>query len=325
MTVRGFKDRQAELETYSGTASRQDQRLIDSFSVMEEDCVEFSLDVGKAFAKGMTFAELAALTGLPLRAVEFQLSGEDLGILKTIPGFEDYDPTREVLEMTKPIYGLKDAPRAWRIKLDRVLRAWHYPNSTGLRPLKAAPEIYVAHVENKHDRQQQKQPPNAMEKAILNTATPGEPLSERAALTKAAQEEIWRMTKLRELLIVVSTHVDDMKGTSKKAVAMNLLDHLLNTVGDCKIDFNNFAHTGVQHEHTPGVHYSHQRPYISQLRPIDPQKMKGQEDEAKADPSLHADYMSLLGSGLDSSDKGRSMRLHTVAATQKPQPNNCRV
>ena len=80
MTVRGFKDRAESLETYSGTASMQDQRLVDSVSVLDPEFEIFSMDVGKAFAKGMTFAELSELTGQPMRHVEFQLIGEDLEI-----------------------------------------------------------------------------------------------------------------------------------------------------------------------------------------------------------------------------------------------------
>ena len=78
MTVRGFKDRESWMETYAGTAPRGDQRIIDSISVLDPSWDEFSLDVGKAFAKGMTFAELSELTGQPMRAVEFQVNGEDL-------------------------------------------------------------------------------------------------------------------------------------------------------------------------------------------------------------------------------------------------------
>ena len=83
MTVRGFKDRET-LETYSGTASRSDQRLVDAVTSMHTDWVSFSFDVSKAFAKGMTFEEIAEETGAPQRKVEFQLTGEDLEILRTI-------------------------------------------------------------------------------------------------------------------------------------------------------------------------------------------------------------------------------------------------
>ena len=137
MTVRGFKDRVEQLETYAGTASRSDQRLVDSICALNPEWQCFSLDVSKAFAKGMTFAELSELTGTPQRHVEFQLAGEDLEILRSLPGFETYNETREVLAMEKPIYGLKDAPRAWRRKLDKALRSWKYSDEyTTLQPLK---------------------------------------------------------------------------------------------------------------------------------------------------------------------------------------------
>ncbi len=45
-------------------------------------------------------------------------------LLRKIKGFEDFHPARETLEMIKPIYGLKDAPRAWRRKLHQVLTDW---------------------------------------------------------------------------------------------------------------------------------------------------------------------------------------------------------
>ena len=41
-------------------------------------------------------------------------------MLKTLPGFEDFDPTREVLRCLKPGTGLKDAPQAFSMKLKRV-------------------------------------------------------------------------------------------------------------------------------------------------------------------------------------------------------------
>ena len=292
MTVRGFKDRAAELGTYSGTASRQDQRLVDSISVLDPEWEVFSMDVGKAFAKGMTFAELSEMTGKPMRNVEFHLSGEDLEILRSIPGFEDYNPNLEVLEMIKPIYGLKDAPRAWRIKLDRVLRSWQLKGSSGLKPLKAAPEIYVAHSMEEAVRPSQI---SSVEKVLLENARQTGDFNEGSAKSQAIQEEIWTLTKVRTLLIILSTHVDDMNGASKKRVAEDIVKHIISTVGDCSCEFNTFAHTGVQHEHTPGTHYTHQRPYIQQLRPIDANKLKGKDDSDTADAELHADYMSLLG------------------------------
>ena len=168
------------METYSGTASRSDQRLVDAVTSMHTDWVSFSFDVSKAFAKGMTFEEIAEETGAPQRKVEFQLTGEDLEILRTIPEFADYDPQAEVLAMDKPIYGLKDAPRAWRRKLDRVLRAWKPGAGYGpLVPLKAAPELYVAH--KIHKNGDISKGPNVIERAIMSDTLQSEmPDNERA-------------------------------------------------------------------------------------------------------------------------------------------------
>ena len=38
--------------------------------------------------------------------------------------FKDVDPKYETFTMLKLIYGLKDAPRAWRKKLHEVLTGW---------------------------------------------------------------------------------------------------------------------------------------------------------------------------------------------------------
>ena len=46
---------------------------------------------------------------------------------------------------------------------------------------------------------------------------------------------------------------------------------------------------------TPATHDAHQKPYIAQLRPINPAKFKGKADDDEADPDLHSDFMSLLG------------------------------
>ena len=109
------------------------------------------------------------------------------------------------------------------------------------------------------------------------------------------QLEEWSLTAIRQLVMVVSTHVDDMKGGARREVADSLLKHLEREVGQCKIDWNVYSHTGGEHEHTPGVHWSHQRPYIAMLRPIATELLRGRQDEEEANEELHAAYMSLLG------------------------------
>ena len=121
LTVRGFKDTCQDLETYAGTATRWAQRLIVALAVLL-DLPMFTIDVTGAFAKGLNWEQLAELTGESIREVQFELTRpEDIALLRQLPGLTDFDPSSEVLQMTKAIYGLKDAPRAWRKRLHQIL------------------------------------------------------------------------------------------------------------------------------------------------------------------------------------------------------------
>ena len=120
MTLRGFKDQDAnDLITFAGTASRLAQRV-----VVSEACVRqwpmAALDIRKAFLKGISYTELAATTNEPAREVNFELSADTVEILRQIKGFENFDPSTEVLHCTKPGTGCKDAPRCFAIKLARA-------------------------------------------------------------------------------------------------------------------------------------------------------------------------------------------------------------
>ena len=128
---------QESMETFAGTASRWAQRVVCFVCVQHVGFKLWSFDVAAAFAKGMTFSELSKLTGTELRSVQFDLRGEDIRLLRQIPGFENFDPIRESLDMVKPIYGLKDAPRAWRLELDQLLREF------GLTPLFSDAQLYI--------------------------------------------------------------------------------------------------------------------------------------------------------------------------------------
>ena len=116
-----------------------DKDIANSAAAQEPEWTLFSFDISQAFAKGMDFAETARHTGTPLRAVEFDLHPRDIPILRKLKGFENFDPRTETLRMIKPIYGLKDAPRAWRQKLHQVLTDF------GLKQLIAEGEVYVLH------------------------------------------------------------------------------------------------------------------------------------------------------------------------------------
>ena len=69
---------------------------------------------------GVTYEQLAELTGEPMGEVNFYLPANNIPLLRQIKGFEDFDPQTEVLHCDKPGTGLVDAPRAFSIQLKGV-------------------------------------------------------------------------------------------------------------------------------------------------------------------------------------------------------------
>ena len=71
-----------------------------------------SADVSEAFRRGLTFKELfEGGTGAEMRKIQLAPSRKCDELIRTIPGMEDFDSQREGLELLKPGFGLKDAPR----------------------------------------------------------------------------------------------------------------------------------------------------------------------------------------------------------------------
>jgi hypothetical protein len=139
LTARGFQDLSAEtIETFAGTASRWGQRLISSVAI-QHGWELFTWDVSTAFLQGVTFEELSSLTGEPIREVAMTPPTGTEKYFREIPGLENINFSTHVLGMKKAVYGLKDAPRAWRIKLDRTLR------ELGGHPLASDGALYVWH------------------------------------------------------------------------------------------------------------------------------------------------------------------------------------
>ena len=140
MTQRGFKDRDAEnLTTYSGTTSRLSQRLVVSEAVVRGWPMA-AIDVRKAFLKGITYKELAAMTGEPERNVNFELDAKSARVIRQFKGFEDFDPTTEVLHNLKAGTGCVDAPRLWDMKLTQCTNM-----KFGARPTTFDKQLIVRH------------------------------------------------------------------------------------------------------------------------------------------------------------------------------------
>ncbi len=137
LTARGFQDAEAgQLQTYASTASRWGQRIITCFAAQNKWKLT-TLDVSAAFLQGLTFAQLAKLNNEPERKVAFEPPKGYEQFFRELDGCSDLDFNRETLLMLKPIYGLVDAPRAWRQRLDIAF------TQLGGRALKTDKAIYV--------------------------------------------------------------------------------------------------------------------------------------------------------------------------------------
>ena len=107
---------------------------------------------------------------------------------------------------------MKDAPRAWRKRLHEVLCGW------SLNQLQAEPEIYVRR------------------KAIKDTPKPKTDNS--VVIQKIVEtiglEIVTTPNKFPKLDIILSAHVDDLKGGATPAVAKKFLEDLESHSGKCK-------------------------------------------------------------------------------------------
>lgn len=140
LVVRGFKDLQAErLSTFAGTTSRWGQRIVNSIAV-QKGWELFSADVSQAFLRGLTLDEAATQQCEVSRTIQFAVPPGCLLIFQQLPGFEDFNPLTEVLNMLRCGFGLKDAPRLWNNMLKGVL------TRIGSKPTNADPQPYVWHI-----------------------------------------------------------------------------------------------------------------------------------------------------------------------------------
>jgi len=139
LTIRGFKDvDKGNVATYAGTSQRFSQRILVSEAVIHGWPIATS-DISKAFLQGVTYEELAELTGEPVREVNFFLPAYNIPQLQSVPGFETFDPNAEVLHCDKPGTGSVDAPRCFSLKLTQAT------DKCGLVPSNVDPELCYLH------------------------------------------------------------------------------------------------------------------------------------------------------------------------------------
>ena len=240
MTVRGYKDRQQEgLLTYSPTASRWAQRLLVGICAMR-GWVLHSADISQAFLRGVTFEELSKLEpSQPHRRVAMEVPPGSVPLLRELPGMRDFDASKEVLELLRPGFGLKDAPRLFMLALGRALA------KLKLVPLQCDVQLFARHVDD-------------------------------------------------ELVLLVSTHVDDLKYGGTDPYKSEMERALAQTFDELKIESKSFLHLGLQHTQLDDFSVRmDQIAYIGQLRKVSFPSAVSLDDPLSEEH--HAAFRSLLG------------------------------
>ena len=179
-------------------------------------------------------------------------------MLRQLPGFENFNALLEVLRLLRCGFGLKDAPRLWNKLLKEELK------KIGLRPLQSDPELYVWHVSEPTRR----------------------PTSGASAPAGAGR-----------LVLIISTHVDDLKGAGEEKYRQIFLKTLEARFGALKIKQRCFECVGVMHEHDPKTFeiWTHQGHYVPQIKEIPCDLKALVSDETPADEDMTAMFMSLVG------------------------------
>ena len=80
-----------DIDRYAGTSARSSQKLLVSEAVLRGWDI-LTTGISKAFLHGVTYEELAKLTGEPFREVKFFLTASNIALLRKVPGFEMFDP-----------------------------------------------------------------------------------------------------------------------------------------------------------------------------------------------------------------------------------------
>ena len=154
----------------------------------------------------MAFEEFSALAGQDVRKVEFDVPKADLECLRQVPDLKGFDPQKASLFMLKTTHGLKDAPRAWRKHLHQVLI-----RCMSRRPFHSELDFYCVHRKDEVEQQ------NIYKRAQEHHEEQLEKGNFRNTMPQAY------VPGNRQCLS--SVHVDDIKGTARKATVGPSLRH----------------------------------------------------------------------------------------------------
>ena len=184
-------------------------------------------------------------------------------ILQKLPGYSDFDSLREVLELLRCGFGLKDAPRLWNKVLRQLLI------DLGMRPLQSDEQLFVWHDE---------------------ADSRGQPLA--SPDDRSADQSLFAPT----CKLVLSTHVDDLKGAGQPKYRDKLIAALTQRFGQLKMKHVQFECVGVMHEQSKGCTevWTHQQHYVPQIKQITIGDRHIADDEV-ADDDMKQLYMPLVG------------------------------
>ena len=145
----------------------------------------------------------------------------------------DFDHQSEVLDLIKALWGLKDAPRAFSLRLQRTLKQLGYiqgimdPQICRLYRLPASKEHSVV-------------------KELLTEE--GNRMNTRNDFPKEADTKITGS----DLRCILTTHIDDIKGAGEESARASLLRSLKQDYGaDVKLEESPFDHCGIRHTQYP--------------------------------------------------------------------------
>jgi hypothetical protein len=247
LCVHGFKDKDSEtLSTFASTATKWTQRLVTA-TAAQQGWLICSADVSSAFIRGLTFEQMSKLTGHEVRTAAFSVPKNTIDIVRRLEGFSHYDPDVHEIVMCKPIYGLKDAPRAWRQRLHLALCELQG------RSLATDSSLYVWH------------------RVVPPLVAPS-------------------------LVLMCSTHVDDLKITGTPSDIEFLLGGLAKMFGNLTIHRGTFTYCGIEHEQQKDFSVvTHQSPYAANLMPISTTDIDLSKPDVALTAAQHTSYLSLLG------------------------------
>lgn len=100
-----------------------------------------------------------------------------------------------------------------------------------------------------------------------------------------------------ELVLDISTHVDDLKGAGKEFYNQKLIEELETAFGKLKLKWASFECIGVMHEQKENTFEAtaHQQHYVPQINQIELDSIAFARDEDPADDDVRQLYMSLVG------------------------------